>query len=150
MYQYISKQKLNTSVDEAWRFLSDPKNLKVITPPHMGFEIVSGAERPVFAGQVIRYTVRPLLGIPLTWITEITHTDKGKYFVDEQRFGPYKFWHHKHFITETKDGVEMEDIVDYKVPFGLVGRLFHKIFLFREIHNIFEFRRRELHKIFNN
>ncbi len=148
MYRYISKQKLNISIEEAWLFLSNPTNLKIITPPHMSFEVISGADRAIYAGQVIRYKVRPLFGIPLTWVTEITHVNQGSYFVDEQRFGPYTFWHHKHFIKAVKGGVEMEDIVDYKIPFGVIGTLVHKIFIRRQIRDIFEFRRKKLNEIF--
>ena len=89
MFQYSSKQELPISMDEAWVFLSDPKNLKRITPDYMGFDILSGAERKMFPGQIIQYRLTPVLGIPFRWVTEITHVKEGEYFVDEQRFGPY-------------------------------------------------------------
>ena len=102
MYQYTSRQELATTMEEAWSFLSDPKNLKRITPDYMGFDILSGAERNMFSGQIIQYRLTPILGIPFRWVTEITHVQEGAFFVDEQRFGPYTFWHHKHFIKKQK------------------------------------------------
>ena len=99
------KQNLPITVKEAWTFLSSPKNLKTITPDYMGFNILSGADREMFAGQIIQYIVSPIMGIKTKWITEITHVDQGYYFVDEQRFGPYALWHHKHFIRPIKGGV---------------------------------------------
>ena len=106
MYRLTARQKLPITRQTAWEFLSDPANLKVITPPKMGFEILCGADRPMFAGQIIQYRVRPFPGYATKWVTEITHVEKGSYFVDEQRFGPYALWHHKHFIHEVTEGVE--------------------------------------------
>ena len=114
LYQLRSKQVFPISQQEAWEFLSDPKNLAVITPPHMGFHILAGADRPMFQGQVIQYIVKPFPMVSTKWVTEITHVKEGEYFVDEQRFGPYALWHHKHFLKEVPEGVEMEDIIDYK------------------------------------
>ena len=91
MYQYKAEQNLPIDKKEAWLFLSNPKNLKTITPDYMGFTIISGAERKMFPGQIIQYILTPLLGIPFRWVTEITHVEKGHYFVDEQRFGPTYF-----------------------------------------------------------
>ena len=125
VYRLSSKQHLPITLDEAWDFLSNPNNLKVITPDYMSFDIISGADKPMFAGQIIQYIVTPILGVKTTWVTEITHIVDKKYFVDEQRFGPYALWHHKHFINPIEGGVEMEDIIDYKVPFGFIGRLVH-------------------------
>jgi ligand-binding SRPBCC domain-containing protein len=148
MYQYISKQELPISTEEAWVFLSDPKNLKRITPDYMGFDILSGAERKMFPGQIIQYRLTPVLGIPFRWVTEITHVKEGSYFVDEQRFGPYTFWHHKHFIYPTDNGVMMEDVVDYKIPLGLLGRLAHSLFVKNKVKQIFTYREKALNEIF--
>lgn len=128
--------------------MSDPKNLKVITPEYMGFHILSGADRPMFAGQIIQYIVTPVLGIKTNWVTEITHVVDRQYFVDEQRFGPYALWHHKHFLKEIPGGVEMEDIVDYKIPFGALGRLMNPILVQPKLNEIFDFRRKRLIEIF--
>jgi ligand-binding SRPBCC domain-containing protein len=149
MYQYTSRQELATTMEEAWSFLSDPKNLKRITPDYMGFDILSGAERNMFSGQIIQYRLTPILGIPFRWVTEITHVQEGAFFVDEQRFGPYTFWHHKHFIKKTENGVIMEDIVDYKLPLGPLGWLAHALFVRVKVKQIFDYREKALNEIFN-
>lgn len=148
VYRLHTKQNLPITLEEAWHFLSDPKNLKVITPEYMGFNILSGADRPMFAGQIIQYIVTPVLGIKTNWVTEITHVVDKQYFVDEQRFGPYALWHHKHFLKEIPGGVEMEDIVDYKIPFGALGRLMNPILVQPKLNEIFEFRRKRLIELF--
>jgi ligand-binding SRPBCC domain-containing protein len=148
IYQLHSKQNLPISKQEAWEFLSDPKNLKVITPDYMGFHILSGADRPMFAGQIIEYIVTPVFGIKTKWVTEITHAKSGSYFVDEQRFGPYSLWHHKHFIKEIDGGVEMEDIIHYKVPLGILGRLVHPFLVRPKLNEIFNYRKAKLEELF--
>ncbi|WP_336128667.1 SRPBCC family protein [Mesoflavibacter sp. CH_XMU1422-2] len=148
IYRLHQKQNLPITKQEAWDFLSDPKNLKVITPDYMGFHILSGADRPMFAGQIIQYIVTPVLGIKTKWVTEITHVIDGEYFVDEQRFGPYSLWHHKHFIKEIDGGVEMEDIIDYKVPMGFLGQLVHPILVKPKLKEIFDYRTKKLEELF--
>ena len=148
IYRLHKKQNLPISKAQAWDFLSDPKNLKTITPDYMGFNILSGADRPMFAGQIIQYIVTPVLGIKTKWVTEITHVKTGEYFVDEQRFGPYALWHHKHFIKEIDGGVEMEDIIDYKVPFGFLGQLVHPIIVKPKLEEIFNHRTKKLEELF--
>jgi ligand-binding SRPBCC domain-containing protein len=142
------KQLLPISPAEAWQFLSDPKNLKTITPDYMGFKIVSGDDRAIFPGQIIQYKVSPLLGIKMNWVTEITHVVDGAFFVDEQRFGPYTFWHHKHFIKAVENGVEMEDIVDYKLPMGFLGDIMHQLYVKKQLEAIFDFREKKLIELF--
>ncbi|CAM4346209.1 SRPBCC family protein [Zobellia roscoffensis] len=144
LYQLHSKQSFPISTSEAWTFLSDPNNLKVITPEHMGFKILSGDDRPMFPGQIIQYTVSPFPGYTTKWVTEITHVKEGEYFVDEQRFGPYALWHHKHFIKPVNGGVEMEDIIDYKIPFGILGQLAHPLLVKKQLKQIFSFREQKL------
>ena len=141
-------QNLPISQKEAWDFLSDPKNLKTITPNYMGFEILSGAAERMYAGQIIQYIVTPVFGIPTKWVTEITHVQEGSYFVDEQRFGPYDLWHHKHFINPIKNGVEMIDIIDYKIPFGFLGRIAHPLLVAPKLKEIFEYRKNALVALF--
>mmetsp|Transcript_26515 Transcript_26515/g.64381 ORF Transcript_26515/g.64381 Transcript_26515/m.64381 type:complete len:119 (-) Transcript_26515:794-1150(-) len=114
----------------------------------MGFDILSGADRPIYQGQIIQYIVSPLLGIKTKWITEITHVIEGSYFVDEQRFGPYSFWHHKHFLREIDGGTEMEDIIDYKLPFGWLGQWAHPILVRPRLQKIFEYRKNKLIELF--
>jgi ligand-binding SRPBCC domain-containing protein len=148
IYTLHAKQKLPITKEEAWNFLSNPYNLKTITPDYMGFHILSGAEKPMFAGQIIQYIVTPVLGIKTKWVTEITHTKDQEYFVDEQRFGPYSLWHHKHFIKEIEGGVEMEDIIDYKVPFGFLGQLVHPFLVKPKLNEIFDYRKQKLEALF--
>lgn len=150
MYQFKTTQKLNISINEAWNFLSNPKNLKDITPEYMRFDIISGDDKKMFPGQIIEYILTPVFNIPFKWVTEITHVKQKKYFVDEQRFGPYSFWHHKHFIKEVEGGVIMEDIVHYKLPLGIIGRLAHRLFVKNKVEEIFSFRRKKLDSLFNN
>lgn len=148
IYTLHTKQNLPITLQEAWDFLSDPKNLKVITPDYMDFKTLSGDDRPMFAGQIIQYIVTPVAGIPTKWVTEITHVVDKKYFVDEQRFGPYALWHHKHFIREIPGGVEMEDIVDYKVPMGILGQIVHPFLVKPKLKEIFEYREKKLIELF--
>lgn len=148
IYTLHKKQNIPISKEEAWNFLSDPKNLKKITPEYMGFDIVSGADKEMYPGQIIEYIVKPVLGIPNKWVTEITHVVENKFFVDEQRFGPYALWHHKHFLKEIPGGVEMEDLIHYKVPFGIIGQLVNPILVRPKLEEIFEFRRKKLIELF--
>jgi ligand-binding SRPBCC domain-containing protein len=148
IYRLHKKQNLPITVDEAWEFLSSPKNLKTITPDYMGFQILSGSEKPMYPGQIIQYIVTPVLGIKTKWVTEITHVMDKKYFVDEQRYGPYALWHHKHFINPIEGGVEMEDIIDYKIPLGFLGRLAHPLLVKPKLNEIFEYRQKKLIELF--
>lgn len=148
IYTLHTKQKLPISAEKAWDFLSEPKNLKIITPDYMGFNILSGSDRPMFSGQIIQYIVTPIAGIKTKWVTEITHVRDKNYFVDEQRFGPYALWHHKHFVKEIKGGVELEDIVDYKLPFGFLGQLAHPFLVEPKLKEIFDYRFQKLHDLF--
>ena len=148
IYRFESKQNIPITKKEAWEFLSSPKNLKTITPEYMSFDILSGADRPIFAGQIIQYLITPIFGIKTKWVSEITHVEKGEYFVDVQLFGPYALWHHKHFIKEIPGGVEMEDIIDYKVPMGILGQFVHPFLVKPKLNEIFEYRRKKLIELF--
>ncbi|WP_411030475.1 SRPBCC family protein [Spongiimicrobium sp. 3-5] len=148
LYQLRSRQALPISMDKAWKFLSSPKNLKIITPDHMGFNIIAGGDRPMYPGQIIHYKVSPFPGITTKWVTEITHVKEGRYFVDEQRFGPYALWHHKHFINPLDNGVEMEDVIDYKLPFGFLGQLAHPLLVKKQLQQIFSYRENKLAELF--
>lgn len=114
----------------------------------MGFEIVSGADRPMYPGQIIQYIVTPVAGIRTKWVTEITHVKEGEYFVDEQRFGPYALWHHKHFIKPIPGGVEMEDVIDYKLPMGILGQMAHPFLVKPKLQEIFDYRQEKLLELF--
>ena len=148
IYTLHKKQQLPISLDEAWEFLSNPKNLKIITPDYMSFDIVSTIDRPLYTGQIIQYIVTPLLGIKTKWVSEITHIEYKKYFVDEQMYGPYALWHHKHFVKEIDGGVELEDIIDYKVPLGILGQLVHPILVKPKLEEIFSYRQKKLLELF--
>lgn len=148
IYTVHKIQKLPIPINEAWAFMGNPKNLAVITPPSMGFVTTGGDERPMFAGQIITYTITPLFGIKLQWVTEITHVKDKEFFVDEQRFGPYAFWHHKHFLKEIPGGTEMEDIVHYKIPMGFLGRLVRPFLVKPKLDEIFAYREKKLVELF--
>lgn len=141
-YSIKSIQHLPISLEEAWEFFSSPNNLGKITPPDMGFVITSDKKdgEKMYPGQLITYIIKPLLGIPMKWMTEITHVKEGEYFIDEQRFGPYKLWHHKHSFKKTTTGVEMHDEVNYVLPFGFLGTIAHMLFIRKRIEYIFEYR----------
>lgn len=150
MSQYLieAEQYLSVSPEEAWDFLSDPRNLAKITPPNMKFEILEGAERPLYAGQMIHYKVSPIKGVRTHWISEITQVKEGDYFVDEQRAGPYQMWHHQHKIIPVDNGVCMVDIVNYSLPLGPLGSIAHSAFVGRQLRNIFGYREAELKRRF--
>ena len=143
-------QKLPISLDEAWDFLSSPNNLKLITPESMNFKIIDWDKKKAYPGQIIQYTVSPVLGIKIKWVTEITQVIRNSYFIDEQRFGPYSFWHHKHFIKEIDNGILMDDVIHYKIPFGLIGKIFNKIYVQNKLDKIFKYRENKLNEIFGN
>ena len=143
-------QFIKSDINTVWEFMSSPKNLATITPDYMQFEVISElGEGNMYAGQIIEYYVRPLLGIKLHWVTEITHVKNKEYFVDEQRFGPYKFWHHKHFLKETSQGVEMYDLVHYQLPLGLIGKLGNEILVKKQLQHVFDYRFKVVEKLFN-
>ncbi len=150
IYSLHARQALPISRDQAWDFLSNPANLKEITPDHMGFKIHSGADRSMYAGQIIQYKVSPFPGLTTKWVTEITHVEEGSYFVDEQRFGPYSLWHHKHFIREIEGGVEMEDLIHYKIPLGWLGQLAHPILAKNQLQKIFSYPETKLKELFGS
>ena len=150
LYTVHKKQKLPISINEAWAFLSDSSNLSLLTPKEMNFTIISKDQKPMYAGQVIQYSVTPIAGVKTKWISEITHLKKGNYFIDVQLFGPYSFWHHKHFIKEIEGGVIMEDVIHYKPPFGFVGVLLNFLFINSKLNSIFKHRELELIKTFGN
>ena len=151
IHQLKTKQFLNASVDDVWEFVSSPANLKKITPPYMGFNITSeGLPDKMYPGMIISYKVSPILKIPTTWVTEITQVEEKKFFIDEQRVGPYQMWHHQHFFEKQYNGVLMKDIVTYKAPFGILGVLANSLFIKNKLDSIFRYRHQSLNKIFNS
>jgi ligand-binding SRPBCC domain-containing protein len=150
VYQIIKEQLINASLESVWNFFSHPANLQRITPEHMRFGVTSG-ELPdqIYAGQIITYKVAPLFGIPLFWMTEITHVEPLRMFVDEQRRGPYRLWHHEHHFSQTADGkVLMRDIIYYQLPLGFLGVLAHKLFVRKQLADIFEYREAQVSAFF--
>lgn len=149
-YQFYKTQIVNGSIEEVWDFISSPINLKEITPDYMGFEITSkNLSEKMYPGMIISYTVKPILGIKMIWVTEITHIEEMRYFVDEQRRGPYSMWHHQHFIEPTDKGVLMTDIVSYSPPFGSLGVLANSLFINKLLNTIFNYREKTLEKRFS-
>lgn len=148
-YQFQRTQKIKASIDEVWDFISSPANLKEITPDYMGFDITS-KETPdkMYQGLIISYKVSPLLGIKTTWVTEISQVKDKEYFVDEQRVGPYKLWHHQHIIAPINGGVLMKDIVSYVPPFGFLGVIANKLIIRNKLNEIFNFRTKAIEKRF--
>ena len=151
IYQLKREQILKSDLETIWNFVSSPKNLPRITPTYMNFNITSkDLKDDMYPGMLISYTVTPVLGIPMSWLTEITHVSDKKYFVDEQRYGPYAMWHHQHFIEPHKDGFLMTDIVTYKMPLGILGRIAHWLFVKRQLNSIFNYRFQKMEEIFNS
>ena len=148
VYSKTSAQKLPITLQVAWDFLTNPHNLSKITPPEMNFKIVAGAEKALYAGQIITYSVTPLFRIKTSWVSEITQIVDKKYFIDVQIQGPYAFWHHQHFVTEIEGGVLMEDIIHYALPLGIVGQMAHPIIVKPKLEEIFQHRTTTLNKIF--
>jgi len=149
MYQLKRTQFVKTDIKTCWDFFSRPENLKKITPEYMGFDIKVDLPEKMYEGQMIEYTVRPLFGIPMSWITEIKTVKENDFFVDEQRKGPYTIWHHEHHFKEVEGGVEMTDIVTYVLPLGILGKIAHPLIVKGKLEEIFKYRFAQVEKIFN-
>lgn len=148
MYQIKREQLVKASLEECWDFFSNPNNLKHITPDYMGFNVKTEVPDKMYEGLMIGYTVKPLFNIPMEWITEIKYVHDKKFFVDEQRKGPYKIWHHEHHFEEVNEGVKLIDIVTYELPLGFLGRLAHPILVKNKLKEIFDYRVKKVEEIF--
>lgn len=148
MYQLKRTQFVKTDLETCWKFFSAPANLQVITPDYMGFRVLTEVPDEMYHGLIISYKVSPVLRIPMNWVTEITYVADKRYFVDEQRHGPYRLWHHEHHFREVEGGVEMTDIVSYSLPFGFLGRFVHWLFVRKQLEAIFEYRTRKVDQLF--
>ena len=148
MHQFIRKQFVKTDLQTCWDFFSSPANLKRITPSYMGFDVKTEVPTKMYEGLIIAYTVKPLLGIPVEWVTEITHVKDKSFFVDEQRKGPYTMWHHEHHFKEVEGGVEMTDIVSYIIPFGFLGKLVEPFLVKPKLEEIFAYRFKIVEEVF--
>jgi ligand-binding SRPBCC domain-containing protein len=142
-------QKIPVSLDKAWEFFSNPDNLQHITPGNMGFKVIARHHGDkMYAGQIIEYKLRPFFGIPIYWMTEMTRVKDKEYFIDEQRFGPYKLWHHQHHFKSIEGGTEMTDIVHYKNPLWIAGDLANALFVRNKLCKIFEYRFKKTEELF--
>ncbi len=142
------EQFVPKSIEEVWHFFSTPENLDKITPKDMSFETVpQEKEGPIYAGMIIQHRIAPLLGIKMDWVTEISQVKIHEYFIDEQRFGPYAFWHHQHFFEPVEGGVLVKDLIHYKVPFGIIGTLANILFVESKIESIFKYRQEVLESV---
>lgn len=150
IYTLKTTQELNIPLDKAWFFFSSPKNLQEITPSSMGFSITSVLDKEVYPGQIITYKVGILPGVKQNWVTEITHVENHKFFIDEQRFGPYSMWHHEHWFEVLPNGkTKITDKVSYKIPLGFLGRILQHLFIKNKLVEIFTHRYTTLESLFN-
>jgi ligand-binding SRPBCC domain-containing protein len=141
IYHLKRTQILPISSTEAWSFFSSPRNLQDLTPKKIKFKIISiSGDGTMYPGQIIRYKIKVPPFWTVNWVSEITHVHEGAYFVDDQRFGPYALWHHRHSFRQMKDCVEMTDEVHYAIPYGVIGRLANWLFVERSVNAIFDFR----------
>ena len=148
LYSINVKQQLPISQDEAWNFLASADNLSKIMPDDMHFEVQSKIEHSIYPGQLIEYKVTPLKGFTTTWVTEINHVKKPHYFVDTQLIGPYKIWHHTHFLYPNDEGVLIEDQVRYQMPLGKLGELLHPVMVKPQLNKIFKAREEKMNNLF--
>ncbi|MFZ4399338.1 MAG: SRPBCC family protein [Bacteroidales bacterium] len=149
MFTFKRIQTLAVSLDEIWDFVSSPDNLQKITPSYMGFNVITpDLPGKMYEGMIIAYTVSPVLGFKMKWVTEITHVKDKEFFIDVQQQGPYSFWHHEHHFKETTDGVLMTDILNYRPPFGILGKIANTFIIEKKLIEIFEFRKQKLEEIF--
>jgi len=131
-----------------WEFFATPVNLNELTPPEVKFRIMGEPPATMFAGQIIKYRISPLPGLWLNWVTEISRVEPGMLFVDEQRAGPYKLWHHEHRFASEQGGVRMFDHVTYDVGWGPFGWLAEKLWVGRQLRRIFDYRAQRVAELF--
>lgn len=149
-YLLRTEQAIPISLNEAWDFFSSPSNLEKITPKEMDFIVTSryNGNTKMYPGMIITYKVSPIFGIKMDWMTEITHVKDMEYFVDEQRFGPYALWHHQHHFKEIEGGVLMSDILNYAIPFGIIGRFSNAVLVSKQVRKIFDYRENAIFELF--
>jgi ligand-binding SRPBCC domain-containing protein len=147
LHRIHRRQVIPISIIEAWKFFSNPVNLSRITPPWLNLTVISDIPRSMHSGMIISYRITPLIRVPTLWISEITHVNMPTYFVDEQRLGPFRFWHHQHLFKEVGRNVEMQDLVNYVMPLGPIGEMVHTISMRKKVEAIFDFRQKALERI---
>ncbi len=150
MYTLHQEQDLQVSPEKFWKFLSSPRNINDLTPPDLKFDIISELPEEMFEGQLIEYQIKmPLIG-RRPWVAEIKHIIPGRRFVDEQRVGPYAFWYHVHELKPLDNGgVCSIDHVTYLPPLGPFGKIANRLFIARQLQEIFRFRKAALAELFN-
>ncbi|MCS7182156.1 MAG: SRPBCC family protein [Thermoanaerobaculum sp.] len=148
VHQLLFQQLIPAPLEVVWQFFATPRNLNLLTPPFLHFSIVQGAEEPMYPGQLIRYRLRLAPGIWASWVTEIAHLEEGRYFVDEQRLGPYRFWYHEHRFQPVAEGVAMTDRVSYALPWGWLGEVAHALWVRRQLVAIFHYRAQQIQRLF--
>lgn len=155
MFKLYRKQIINTDINTAWNFFSSPHNLKEITPPKLNLKVTSNSDLTIknpeiYPGMIITYQVTPLLNIKINWMTEITNVRAPYFFSDQQLHGPYKVWNHEHHFTEVENGILIEDLVNYALPFEPFSLPVNTLFVRKELEKIFDFRKRILVEQFNS
>ena len=145
-----TEQELPISINEAWEFFSTPRNLEKLTPDKLQFKIITCSHESMVPGQIISYKIRLMPFIWMNWVTEITQVSENNHFIDDQRSGPYKIWHHRHTFIETKDGVLMKDEVHYLLPFGWIGKIVHALVVKSQLKSIFDYRYKMLEDLFSS
>jgi ligand-binding SRPBCC domain-containing protein len=148
MYKIERTQQLPVSLEEIWKFFALPGNLKKITPPELGFHIISGGDSVIYKGMVVTYDIDSIFRVPFTWVTEIIEVEEKKKFIDRQRSGPYAYWNHEHHFKTISNGVEVTDILEYKMPLGILGSLVHPFLVKTKIEKIYEYRAQKLEELF--
>lgn len=148
IFRLYRRQEIAAPVEQVWEFFSTPRNLNALTPPDLNFRIISDVPDAMYRGQLIEYQVQFIKGIWVRWLTEIRHIEEKRYFVDEQRFGPYRLWYHEHIFSENAGRVVMEDRVTYIVGFGPVGAALNALWIERKLNQIFDYRARKVDELF--
>lgn len=144
LHRIEHRQVVPVDLDTAWRFFSDPRNLARMTPPEMALIPTGPVPDHMHAGMIIPYRIRPFPRLSFEWVTEITHVVERQFFVDEQRSGPYAFWHHQHHFREATGGTEVRDVIHYRLPFAPLSDVLLGHLVRRRVNAIFAFRRRAL------
>ena len=144
MYVLKSSIQLPVPVEEAWNFLSNPQQLENITGNNLSLQPVRPLPDEMYEGIILEYQIKPILNLRINWVTEITHIEEKKRFIDVQRFGPFHYWHHEHALIENEHGTEMKDILHYVMPFSILGRFAHKLFVRRMLEDIFAYRQQKI------
>jgi ligand-binding SRPBCC domain-containing protein len=147
LHRIHRKQVIPISMSEAWEFFSNPVNLSKITPPWLNLKVISDIPKSMHSGMIISYRITPMASISVLWISEITHVEAPIYFVDEQRLGPFRFWHHQHMFRLVGRNVEIQDIVHYAMPLGPIGKMVYSVSVHKKVDSIFDFRQKALERM---